>query len=83
MAMGEKITVGDYGEISFVIRKKRKYPVPNESQYMDTGFVLVGRVADVDSKNVLVIDNDDIEYLVSRSRIRAFSPMTEPQIITK
>jgi len=75
--VGEKIEIGDYGEISFTIRKKRKEPVKGEDNYITTGFILVGRIIDVDSKNIMVLDNDDMEYLVTRSRIRSFTLMDE------
>ena len=63
---------GDYGEISFTIKKKRKYPIPGDF-YITTGFIMRGTIIDVDDKNILFRDNDDMEYLVTKSRIREFT----------
>ena len=65
------MNVGDYGEISFTIKKKRKYPIPGD-YYMTMGFIMRGTIIDVDDKNILFRDNDDMEYLVTKSRIREF-----------
>lgn len=71
--MGEKINIGDYGEISFILRKKRKIPLDGEI-YIETGVILYGTIADIDKNNVLIIDNDELIYIVSKKDIRSFEP---------
>lgn len=63
--------IGDYGEISFILRKKRKVPIDGD-WYIRTGFVLRGTIADIDKNNVLIIDNDDMIYIPVRKDIRSF-----------
>ena len=75
--MGEKMSIGDYGEISFTIKKRRKYPVSGD-MFIIQGYVMVAEVIDLDNRNVLIRDNDGIEYLTSKGRIRNFSPMPKP-----
>ena len=77
--MGESIKVGDYGEMSFTIRKKRKDIIKGEEPYIITGFVMRGKVVDVDAKYLLFKDNDDLEYIVTKSRIRSFEKLDEIQ----
>ena len=69
--MGEKINIGDYGEISFILRKKRKVPIDGD-WYITTGFVLHGTISDIDKNNVLIIDNDDMIYIPVRKDLRSF-----------
>ncbi len=69
--MGEKINIGDYGEISFILRKKRKIPLDGET-HIETGVILYGTIADIDKNNVLIIDNDELIYIVSKKDIRSF-----------
>lgn len=33
--MGEKINIGDYGEISFILRKKRKVPIDGDRDVVE------------------------------------------------
>lgn len=75
--MGEKMSIGDYGEISFTIKKRRKIPIPG-NLFIIQGYVMVAEVIDLDNRNVLIRDNDGIEYLTSKGRIRNFSPMPKP-----
>ena len=51
--MGDKMNIGDYGEISFILR---------------------GEIADIDSNNVLIIDNDGMIYIPRKKDIRSFEP---------
>ena len=77
LVMGEKMSIGDYGEISFTIKKRRKYPIPGDP-FIIQGYVMTAEVIDLDNRNVLIRDNDGIEYLTSKGRIRNFSPMPKP-----
>lgn len=70
--MGERLKVGDYGEISFTIKSKRKYPTKLEDPFIITGFVMMAEVIEADGNNLLVMDNDDQEYIVVRKRVRSF-----------
>ena len=72
--MGEKIAIGDYGEFSFTLRKKRKHPIPGES-YIETGFVLRGEVIEADKSNILLKDNDDMIYIIQRTKIRHYEKL--------
>lgn len=63
--------IGDYGEISFVLRKKRKVPLDGD-WFIVTGFKLRGTIADIDYNNVLIIDNDDMIYIPKKKDIREF-----------
>jgi len=69
--MGDKMNIGDYGEISFILRKKRKVPLDGEA-YIETGVILHGTVADIDKNNVLIVDNDELIYIVRKKDIRGF-----------
>ena len=69
--MGEKMSIGDYGEISFTIKKRRKIPIPGDP-FIIQGYVMVAEVIDLDNRNVLIRDN------TSKGRIRNFSPMPKP-----
>ena len=73
LAMGEKMNIGDYGEISFTLRKKRKVPIDGD-WYITTGFILRGEISDIDSNNVLIIDNDGMIYIPRKKDIRSFEP---------
>jgi len=72
--VGEKIAIGDYGEFSFTIRKKRKYPLPDD-KYIETVFILVGEVTDTDRGNIEIKDNDGLFYIVERNRLRYYEKM--------
>ena len=71
--MGDKMNIGDYGEISFILRKKRKIPIDGD-WYITTGFILRGEISDIDSNNVLIIDNDGMIYIPRKKDIRSFEP---------
>ena len=49
--MGDKMNIGDYGEISFTLRKKRKIPIDGET-YIEAGVIPHGTVAEQRSGNV-------------------------------
>ena len=72
--MGEKIAIGDYGEFSFTLRKKRKYPLPGEP-FIETGFILRGEVIEADKSNILLKDNDDMIYIIQRTKIRHYEKL--------
>ena len=67
------MNIGDYGEVSFILRKKRKVPIDGD-WYITTGFVLRGTIADIDRNNVLIIDNDNMIYIPLKKDIRGFEP---------
>lgn len=80
--MGEKLKEGDYGEISFILKKKRKEIIPGVEPYIITGFVLErARIVETDKKTVLIVDNDGEVYIPQRSWIRYFTPKPEPKSI--
>ncbi len=58
--MGDEMNIGNYGEISFTLRKKRKEPIDGD-WYITTGFILHGTIADIDRNNVLP-RKKDIRY---------------------
>jgi hypothetical protein len=76
--MGDEMNIGDYGEISFILRKKRKTPIDGD-WYITTGFILHGTIADIDRNNVLIIDNDDMIYIPRKKDIRYFKECIKNQ----
>lgn len=68
-----EMNIGDYGEISFTLRKKRKIPIDGD-WYITTGIILRGEIADIDNNNVLIIDNDGMIYIPRKKDIRSFEP---------
>ena len=77
--MDERLKAGDYGEISFTIKSKRKYTIPGDP-FIVTGFVMMGEIIEADNKNLLVRDNDDQEYIVNRQGVRSFKRAEKPII---
>lgn len=73
----DMINIGDYGELSFTIRKKRKDIIKGEEPFVITGFVMRGEIVDIDAKYLLFRDNDDMEYIVTKSRIRGFEKINK------
>ena len=73
MATPDKMNIGDYGEVSFTLRKKRKVPIDGD-WWITTGFILRGEISDIDSNNVLIIDNDGMIYIPRKKDIRSFEP---------
>ena len=74
MTMGDKLNIGDFGEFTFTIFKKRKdgdvEGGPHSGHY---------KVIDTDAKNVWLSDGDT-NLIVSRKRIKSFTPKKEPVI---
>lgn len=76
--MGERLRTGDYGEFSFIIRRRRKYPVSGEP-YEEVGHIMYATVIEADKLELLIRDNDEQEFLISRKNIRHFIPAEKPQ----
>ena len=59
---------GYYGYFEFVLRKKG----------IVTPFSLHAQVIDIDGKYILLLDNDDVEYLPRRTDIKTFEAKERP-----
>ena len=83
--MGEKISIGDYGEMSFFLE------VPNRCYKKDKKgdpILYIGHrgrflVIDVDRKMILVRDHDEQELVVPRTNIRYFEPQEKPEAMLR
>lgn len=70
--------IGDYGRFSFTKKFKRKYTLKNDEKYFEFGYEIVAEVIEIDKLNILIKDNDEIEHLIERKRIRGFWPLAKP-----
>lgn len=79
--MGEKIAVGDYGEMSFILKaknllyKKEKIGEP----YIIAGHIGRVRVIEADRTHLWVVDHDGQEFNVPRSNVRYFEKCEKPE----
>ena len=72
--MGEKMNIGDYGEISFIFRYNRKYHIKDEPPYIEDGIICMVKVTDISPTKVKVVDFDGRPYEISPEHIRYFKP---------
>jgi len=72
--MGDKMNIGDYGEISFIFRYKRKYAIKDEPPYIEDGIICMAKITDITPTEVKFIDLDGRPYEIQHSYIRYFKP---------
>ena len=66
------MNIGDYGEISFIFRYRRKYPIKDESPYIDDGIICMAKILDISQTEVNLIDLDGRTYKIPPEHIRYF-----------
>lgn len=78
--MGEKISIGDYGEMSFFIVVKNPYAKKDKLAEPELIFGHEGRfeVTDVDRKMIEVKDHDGEPIIFPRANLRYFEPKEKP-----
>lgn len=78
--MGEKISIGDYGVMSFFIEVKNPYAKKDKLAEPILVFGHYGRfeVTDVDRKMIEVRDHDGEPIIFPRANLRYFEPKEKP-----
>ena len=64
---------GLYGRFQFTIIKKKF------GRTFKTPFDLYAEVTEVDNGNILIKDNDDLEFIVAKKNIKSFEPEAKPE----
>lgn len=64
---------GLYGKFQFEIVKKKF------NRTFKTSFDLYAEVTEVDNGNILIRDNDDLEFIVAKKNIKIFEPCEKPE----
>lgn len=76
--MKYRFELGDFSRFVFTIRRMRPCGI------YETPFDIEGaEVVAIDAKNIWLVGTDEIEYLVSKSRVTLFIPMVKINLFIK